>query len=97
MGNDGKKRELPVLFWPKTGVSEYESGRECCWPYLIDQEGLDASIFFFTHPFSPVFGQKQPSALDYCYFAQLPPGFGHFMFSSGGILDRTDQTGHKNN
>ena len=73
MGN-GKKRELPVLFWPKTGVvPENNNGRECCWPYLIDQEGPDAYRFFFTHPFSPVVGQKQPVALDYCYFAQLPP------------------------
>ena len=38
-----------VLFWPKTDVPENNSGRECCWPYLIGQ-----------HPLSPVFGQKRP-------------------------------------
>ena len=26
----GQKRELLVLFWPKTGVPEKNSGRECC-------------------------------------------------------------------
>ena len=36
MGN-GQKRELLVLFRPKTGVPENNSGRECCWPYLIGQ------------------------------------------------------------
>ena len=48
MGN-GQKREYPVLFWPKTDVPQNDSGRECCWPYLVGQ-----------HPLSPVFGQKRP-------------------------------------
>ena len=39
MGN-GQKREYPVLFWPKTDVPENNSGRECCWPYLIGQHPL---------------------------------------------------------
>ena len=68
MGN-GQKREYPVLFWPKTDVPENNSGRECCWPYLIGQ-----------HPISPVFGQKRPDTPGNSYFAQLPPAFGHFMF-----------------
>ena len=72
--SNGQKRELPVLFWSKTAVPEYSSGREYYWPYLINQ-----------HPFSPVFGQKRPGAPDYCYFAQLPLLFGHFMFPSGGL------------
>ena len=38
-----------MLFWPKTDVPKNNSGRECCWPYLIGQ-----------HPLSPVFGQKRP-------------------------------------
>ena len=42
---NGQKREYPVLFWPKTDVPENNSGRECCWPYLIGQP-----------PLSPVFG-----------------------------------------
>ena len=75
MGN-GQKREYPVLFWPKTNVPENNSGRECCWPYLIGQ-----------HPLSPVFGQKRPGAPGNSYFAQLPPVFGHFMFLSGGLFD----------
>ena len=88
MGN-GQKREVPVLFWPKTGVPENNSGRECCWPYLIGQ-----------HLLSPVFGQKKrPSAPGYIsYFAQLPPVLGHFMFLSGGLLDYSNiNMGHKNN
>ena len=74
--DNGQKWELSVLFWSKTGVPENNSGRECCWPYLIGQ-----------HPLSPVFGQKRPGAPDYSYFAQLPPVFGHFMFLSGGLLE----------
>ena len=66
---DGQKREYPVLFWPKTDVPENNSGRECCWPYLIGQ-----------HPLSPVFGQKQPGTPGNSYFAQLSPVFGHFLF-----------------
>ena len=73
---NGQKRELPVLFWPKTGVPESNSCRECCWPYLIGQ-----------HPLSPVFGQKRQGVPDYSYFARLPPIFGHFMFLPGGLLD----------
>ena len=68
---------------------ENNSGRECCWPYLIGQ-----------HPLSPVFGQKRPGTPDNSYFAQLPPVFGHFMFLSGGLLDYSIeqiQMGHKNN
>ena len=68
MGN-GQKREYPVLFWPKTDVPENNSGRECCWPYLIGQ-----------HLLSPVFGQKRPGTPGNSYFAQLPPVFGHFSF-----------------
>ena len=59
----------PALFWPKTDVPENNSGRECCWPYLIDQ-----------HPLSPVFGQKRLGTPGNSYFAQLPPVFGHYMF-----------------
>ena len=75
LGN-GQKREYPVLFWPKTDVPENNSGRECCWPYLIGKP-----------PPSPVFGQKRPGTPGNSYFAQLPPVFGHFMFLSGGLLD----------
>ena len=76
MGN-GQKRELPILFWPKTDVPENKnSGKKCCWSYLIGQ-----------HTLSPVFGQKRPGAPDYSYFAQLAPVFGHFMFLSRGLLD----------
>ena len=57
-----------MLFWPKTDVPENNSGRECCWPYLIGQ-----------HPLSPVFGQKRPGTPGNSYFAQLPPVFGHFF------------------
>ena len=41
-----------MLFWPKTDLPENNSGRECCWPYLIGQP-----------PLSPVFGQKRPGTL----------------------------------
>ena len=75
MGN-GQKLELPVLFGQKRMYPENNSGRECCWPYLIGQ-----------HPLSPVFDQKRPGAPGNSYFAQLPPVFGHFMFLSGGLLD----------
>ena len=80
MGN-GQKREYPVLFWPKTDVPENNSGRECCWPYLIGQ-----------HPLSPVFGQKRPGTAGNSYYAQLPPVFGHFMFLSGGLLDYSNRS-----
>ena len=73
---NGQKREYRVLFWPKTNVPENNSGRECCWPYLIGQ-----------HPLSPVFGQKRPCTPGNSYFAQISPVFGHFMFLSGGLLD----------
>ena len=53
-------------------VPENNSGRECCWPYLIGQ-----------HPLSPVFGQKRPGTPGNSYFAQLPPVFGHFLFRFG--------------
>ena len=66
---NGQKRELPVLFGQKRMYPENNSGRECCWPYLIGQ-----------HPLSPVFGQKQPGTPGNSYFAQLPPVFGHFVF-----------------
>ena len=68
MGN-GQKRELPVLFGQKRMYPENNSGRECCWPYLIGQ-----------HPLSPVFGQRRPGTPGNSYFAQLPPVFGHFLF-----------------
>ena len=67
--DNGQKRELLVLSRPKTGVPENNSGRECCWPYLIGQL-----------PLSPVFVQNRPGAPDYSYFTQLPPVFGHYMF-----------------
>ena len=67
----GQKRELPVLFGQKRMYPENNSGRDCCWPYLIGQ-----------HPLSPVFGQKRPGTPGNSYFAQLPPVFGHFMFRS---------------
>ena len=73
---NGQKRELPVLFGQKRMYPENNSGRECCWSYLIGQ-----------HPLSPVFGQKRPGTPGNSYFAQLPPVFGHFMFLSGGLLD----------
>ena len=82
---DGQKRELPISFWPKTGVLKYNNGRECSWPYLIGQ-----------HPFSPVLGQKRPGAPDSFYFAQLPPVFGHYMFPTGRLLEKTSMD-HKNN
>ena len=37
---DGQKRELPVLFCPKTGVPKYKDVRGCCWPYLIAQQAF---------------------------------------------------------
>ena len=48
LGN-GQKRELPVLFGQKRMYPENNSGRECCWPYLIGQ-----------HPLFPVLGKKRP-------------------------------------
>ena len=87
MGN-GKKRELLVPFWPKTGVPGNNSGREFCWPYLIGQP-----------PLSPVLGQKRPGTPGNSYFAQLPPVlailfsvFGHFMLLSGGLLDYSNRS-----
>ena len=70
LGN-GQKREYLVLFGPKTDVPENNSGRECCWPYLIGQ-----------HPLSPVLGQKRPGTPGNSYFAQLPPVFRHFMLAA---------------
>ena len=67
--------------WPKTDVPENNSGRECCWPYLIGQ-----------HPLSPVSGQKRPGTLGNSYVAQLPPVFGHFMFLSDGLLDYSNRS-----
>ena len=58
-----------MLFWPKTDVPENNSGRECCWPYLIGQ-----------HQLSPVFGQMRTGTPGNSYFPQLPPVFGHFLF-----------------
>ena len=81
MGN-GQKREYPMRFWPKTDVvPENNSGRECCWPYLIGQ-----------YPLSPVFCQKRPGTPGNSYFVQLPPVFGHFMFLSGGLLDYSNRS-----
>ena len=80
LGN-GQKRELPVLFGQKRMYPENNSGRECCWPYLIGQ-----------HPLSPVFGQKRPGTPRNSYFAQPPPVFGHFMFLSGGLLDYSNRS-----
>ena len=34
-GRNGQKRKLPVLFGQKRMYPENNSGRECCWPYLI--------------------------------------------------------------
>ena len=31
------KTGAPGAFWPKAGLHENDSGRECCWPYLIGQ------------------------------------------------------------
>ena len=78
---NGQKREYPVLFWPKTDVPENNSGRECCWPYLIGQ-----------HPLSPVFGPNRLGTPGNSYFAQLPPVFGHFMFLSGGLLNYSNRS-----
>ena len=75
------KTGVPGAFWPKTDVPENNSGRECCWPYLIGQ-----------HPLSPVFGQKRPGTPGNSYFAQLPPVFGHFMFLSGGLFDCSNRS-----
>ena len=80
MGND-QKRELPVLFGQKRVYPENNSGRECCWPYLIGQ-----------HPLSLVFGQKRPGNPGNSFFAQLPPVFCHVMFLSVGPLESIPQT-----
>ena len=80
-GQNGQKRELPVLFWPKTGVPGNNSGREC-WSYLIGQP-----------PLPPDFGQKRPGTPGNSYFTQLPPVFGHFMFlSDDGLLDYSNRS-----
>ena len=79
--DNGQKRELPVLFGQKRMYSKNNSGRECCWPYLIGQ-----------HPLSPVIGQKRPDTPGNSYFAQLPPVFGHFMFLPGGLLDCSNRS-----
>ena len=78
---NGQKRDLQVLFWPKTGVPENDSGRECCWPYLIGQ-----------HPLSPIFCQKRPGAPGYSCTSQLSSVFGHFMFLSHGLLDYSNRS-----
>ena len=52
------KKGAPVLFDQKRMYPENNSGRECCWLYLIGQ-----------HPLSPVFGQKRPGAPGNSYFA----------------------------
>ena len=70
-----------MLFGQKRMYPKNNSGRECCWPYLIGQ-----------HPLSPVFGQKRPGTSGNSYFAQLPPVFGHFMFLSGGLLDCSNRS-----
>ena len=87
MGN-GQKRELPVLFGQKQMYPKNNSGRECCWPYLVGQ-----------HPLSPVFGQKRPvlpviaTLLSFHPFlAILCSVFGHFMFLSGGLLDYSNRS-----
>ena len=43
-----------MLFWPKISVPEYNSNRECCWPYLIGR-----------HPSSPAFGQMRGGTPEY--------------------------------
>ena len=53
---------LPVFFWPKTSVPEFNSDRECCWPYLIGR-----------HPFSSIFGQKRSDAPDYSTLFSFHP------------------------
>ena len=82
-GQNGQKRELPVLFWPKTGVPGNNSGREC-WSYLIGQP-----------PLPPDFGQKRPGTPGNSYFTQLPPVFGHLcsFLMMGYSTTRTDQHG----
>ena len=78
MAKNGSTR---CFFGQKRMYPENNSGRECCWPYLIGQ-----------HPLSPVFGQKRPGTPGNSYFAQLPPVFGHFMFLSGGLLDCSNRS-----
>ena len=65
-----------MLFVQKRMYPENNSGRECCWSYLIGQ-----------HPLSPVFSQKRPGTPGNSCFAQLPPVFGLFMFLSSGLLE----------
>ena len=94
-GSNGQKREYPVLFGQRRMYPENNSGRECCWPYLIGQ-----------HPLSPVFGQKRPGTPGNSYFAQLPPVLGHFIFRFGpfyvsfrwatSVLEQINMS-HKNN
>ena len=80
-----------MLFWLKTGVSENNSGRECCWPYLIGQ-----------HPLSPVFGQKRPGAPDLKLLCSASTRFWPcdvpllailYFFPVGYSTTRTDQHG----
>ena len=55
-------------FGQKRMYPKNQSGRECCWPYLIGQ-----------HLLTPVFGQKRAGTPGNSYSAQLPPAFGHFF------------------
>ena len=84
MGN-GQKRELPVLFWPKTDVPENNSGRECCWPYLIGQH-LFLAKSDRVLPVIATLLSFQP------FLAVLCSVFGHFMFLSGGLLDYSNRS-----
>ena len=58
-----------------------KGGRECCWPYLIDQ-----------HLFSPLLRLKRVVVPDYCYFAQVPTHFWSFYVPFRWAI-RTDQHG----
>ena len=87
MGN-GQKRELPVLFGQKRMYPENNSGRECCWPYLIGNTHylpflaksdrvlpVIATLLSF-HPFLAIFCSV----------------FGRVMFLSGGLLDYSNRS-----
>ena len=74
-----------MLFGQKRMYPEDNSGRECCWPYLIGQ-----------HPLSPVFGQKRPGTPGNSYGTLL--SFHPFLailcfFPVGYSTARTDQHG----